>query len=56
VIRLARDGNVNEPGLRQIGYVPLNQKFPESLTRELDIMLFKLSNGEIKTGVPFKNP
>lgn len=56
VMRLLRGGNAYEPGLSQIGYVPLNQKFPESLTREMDMLLFGLWNGEIKTGVPVEKP
>jgi len=56
VIRLLRGGNIYEPGLSQIKYVPLNQKFPESLTREIDILLLGLWNGEIKTGVSFEKP
>lgn len=56
VMRVLRGENVNEPGASQIKYVPLNQKFPESLTREMDILLFRLGNGEIKTGVPFEKP
>jgi len=56
VMRLLRGGNAYEPGLSQIGYVPLNQKFPESLTREMDILLMGLRKGEIKTGVSFEKP
>lgn len=56
VMRLMRGGNAYEPGSSQIGYGPLNQKFPESLAREMDILLFGLWNGEIKTGVPVEKP
>ena len=56
VMRLLRNGNINEPRLSQFGYVPLNQKFPESLTVELDALLLSLLNGEIKTNVPFEQP
>lgn len=55
-IRLLRDGDDNKPGLSQIRYVPINEKFPESLTREMDILLLGLQNGEIKTGVSFEKP
>ncbi len=56
VIRLLREGNINEMGSGQIKYMPLNQKFPESLTGELDILLQQLLNGEIKTGVASEKP
>ena len=56
VIRRLKDGNISEPRLSQIKYVPLNQKFPESLTQEMDILLIGLWNGEIKTGVSFEKP
>ena len=56
VMRLLRDGNVYEPGSSQIEYVPFNEKFPESLTREMDTLLLALQNGEIKTNVTFEKP
>ena len=56
VMRLLRGGNINEPGSGQIGYVPFNQKFPESLTQEMDTLLLALQSGEIKTGVTYKKP
>jgi basic membrane protein A len=56
VMRLLRDGNVYEPGLSQIEYVPFNQKFPESMTREMDALLLALWNGEIKTNVTLSKP
>ncbi|MBM3179770.1 MAG: BMP family ABC transporter substrate-binding protein [Chloroflexi bacterium] len=56
VIRRLKDGNISEPRLSQIKYVPLNQKFPESLTQEMDILLIGLWKGEIKTGVSFEKP
>lgn len=56
VMRLLRDGNINEPRSGQIRYVPLNQKFPESLTQELDTLILSLWIGEIKTGVSFEKP
>jgi basic membrane protein A len=56
VLRLFKEGNAYQPALSQIEYVPFNQKFPESLTQEMDALLLALWNGEIKTGVPFKKP
>jgi basic membrane protein A len=56
VLRLIRGGNSYQQGISQIEYVPFNQKFPESLTREMDILLLALSNGEIKTNVTFTKP
>ena len=56
VLRVLRAGNDYEPGSSQIRYVPLNAKFPESLTREMEDLLLKLWNGEIKTGVLFEKP
>jgi basic membrane protein A len=56
VMRQIRGGNAYEPKLSQIEYVPFNEKFPESLTQEMDTLLLSLWIGEIKTDVPFKKP
>lgn len=56
VMRMLRDGNVNEPQLSQIKYVSLNEKFPESYSKELDILLFALWTGEIETNVTSMKP
>jgi basic membrane protein A len=56
VVRLLKGDNAYEPGKSQIKYVPLNAKFPESLTREMGTLLFSLQIGEIKTGVAPKKP
>jgi basic membrane protein A and related proteins len=56
MMRLLGDGNVYEPGVGQIEYVPFNQKYPESLTRDMDALLLALQNGEIKTNVTFEKP
>jgi basic membrane protein A len=56
VLRLLGQGKLNESKSGQIKYVPLNQTFPESLTREMDTLLLALSIGEVKTGVPFEKP
>ena len=56
VMRLIRDGNAYEPGSSQIAFVPFNEKYPESLTYDMDALLLALQNGEIKTNVPFEKP
>ncbi len=56
VIRLLRDGNINQRRLSQIKYVPLHQSFPESLTREIDTLLLRLLIGDIKTGISSEKP
>lgn len=56
MIRLLREENVELRRSGQIKYVPLNQKFPENLSQELDVLLFQLLNGEIKTGVALEKP
>jgi len=56
VLRLLRGGNIYQTRLSQIKYVPLNQKFPENLTQEMDTLLLALWIGEIKTGVTFEKP
>jgi basic membrane protein A and related proteins len=55
-LRLIREGKTTEPQSDQIKYVPFDQKFPESLTGEMDTLLFSLSSGEIKTNVTLKKP
>jgi basic membrane protein A len=56
VMRLLRAGNINQLGTTQIKYLPLNQKFPESLAQELDSLMLALWNGEIKTNVTLSKP
>jgi len=56
VMRLLRAGVAYEPGSSQIKYVPFNQKFPESLTREMEPLLLALWKGEIKTNVTLSKP
>ncbi len=55
-IRLLRDGNINELRPGQIKYMPLDQKFPQSLAQELDALLLALLNGEIMTNVTISKP
>ena len=45
-----------KPGVSQIEYVPFNEKYPESLTRDMNTLLLALQNGEIKTNVTFESP
>jgi len=40
-----------EPLSPKIKYIPLDQTFPENLTREMDLLLSALESGEIKTNV-----
>ncbi len=56
MIRLLREGNINELRPGQIKYMPLDQKFPQSLAQELDALLLALLNGEIMTNVPISKP
>ena len=56
VMRLLREGNAHELEPSQIGYVPFNGNFPESLTQEMDALLLALWSGELKTGVAFERP
>ena len=56
MIRLLRDGNINELRPGQIKYTPLDQKFPQNLTQELDALLLALLNGEIMTNVTISKP
>ncbi|MBI5964987.1 MAG: BMP family ABC transporter substrate-binding protein [Chloroflexi bacterium] len=56
VIRLLREGNISEVRSGQVRYMPLNQKFPESLSGELDVLLQQLLNGEIRSGVASEKP
>jgi len=50
------DGNVFNPGVSHIEYVPFNEKYPESLTRDMNTLLLALQNGEIKTNVTLSKP
>jgi len=56
VIRLLRDGNVNEPRLSQIKYVPFDEELPESFKQEMDALLLSLWNGNVKTNVNNEKP
>ena len=56
LMRSLKEGNANEPRISQIGYVSLNEKFPESLARELNTLLAGLLSGEVRTNVTFRKP
>ncbi len=55
-MRQLREGIVPEPVQGQFGYVPLDEKFPESLTRELNTLSAVLLSGEVRTNVTFRKP
>lgn len=56
LMRVLGDGNVYKPEATQIEYVPFNEKYPESLTHDMDTLLLALQNGGIKTNVSFEKP
>ena len=56
MMRVLGDGNLYKPGISQIEYVSFDEKYPESLTREMDDLLVALWTGEIKTNVAFEKP
>jgi len=56
MIRLIKDGNGRTVRLSQIQYVPLNESFPESYTKELDTLLLSVWAGNVKTNVNNSKP
>jgi basic membrane protein A len=56
VMRLLREGNISAAESGQIMFRPLNEKFPESLSQEMQILLEQLQSGEIRTGVTVEKP
>ncbi len=56
MMRMIKTGTVSELKSGQIRYIPLDQKFPESLSQELNALLLALLNGEIKTNVTLSKP
>ena len=56
VLRLLKQGSTYESGRSKIGYVPINQKFPENLTHEMDALLLALWTGTVETGVALEKP
>ncbi len=55
-LRLLKEGKSIEPHPGQVKYVPFDQTFPESRTREMDALLLELLNGGIKTNVTLSKP
>jgi basic membrane protein A len=56
ILRLVAEGKTVEAQPGRIRYLPLGPKFPENLTREMDVLLATLMNGEVKTDVKFEKP
>jgi basic membrane protein A len=56
ILRLLAEGQAVEPQSGQITYVPFGQNFPESLTREMDLLLAGLQSGEVETNVTSSKP
>lgn len=55
-IRQMRGGDLPKTGTGRIKFLPLNQKFPESLGVELSDLLLQFLNGETKTSVTPEKP
>jgi basic membrane protein A len=55
-LRLLVEGQAVGLQSGQIAYVPFGQKFPESLTREMDLLLGGLQGGEVETNVTSSKP
>lgn len=56
LMRVLKGRGVYEPHLSQIKYAPLDENFPESYTQDLNLLLFSLYTGEIKTNVTLTKP
>lgn len=56
MMRLIKEGNMPVPESGQFGYMPLSQKFPESLSIALDLLLKDLINGDVQTSVLLQKP
>lgn len=56
VMRALSKGHIPEGRIGQIGFTPLPRQFPESLTNEMNDVLFRLWLGEIRTNVPLEKP
>jgi basic membrane protein A len=56
VMRLLRDGNIPGAVSGSFKYVPLNAKFPEKISADMDLLLSGLLKGEIKTNVTATKP
>jgi basic membrane protein A and related proteins len=56
MLRMIKEGNPPEPEYASFGYVSLDQTFPESFGRDLDLLLNALISGEVQTNVPLQKP
>ncbi len=56
MMRLIKEGNIPEIESGQFGYIPLDEKFPETLNTELDRLLKDLMSGEVQTNVFLQKP
>ncbi len=56
MLRLIREGNLPQPESGLFGFVPLDQTFPESFNRDLDLLLKALLAGEVQTSVSLQKP
>ncbi len=56
MLRLLKDGNAPDSQPSQIKFSPINEKFPESYTKELGVLISALWSGEIKTNVVLTKP
>lgn len=56
MMRLLKEGNTPESKFGQFGYIPLHEKFPESLSIDLNQLLDELASGEVQTSVLLQKP
>ena len=56
ILRLLGEGKMVKAQSGQIKYIPLDQIFSDSLTRNLDLLLSRLQTGEVKTNVTMSKP
>ncbi|MBL8080049.1 MAG: BMP family ABC transporter substrate-binding protein [Anaerolineales bacterium] len=56
MMRLIKAGNIPESEFGQFGYIPLHEKFPESLSVDLNQLLDELASGEVQTSVLLQKP
>lgn len=56
MLRVIKEGNLPEPTYAPFGYVLLDQTFPESFSRDLDLLLNALISGEVQTSVSLQKP
>jgi basic membrane protein A len=56
MLRLIHEGDPPQAGSGTFGYVPFDQTFPESLGREMDLLLQALMAGDVQTSVSLQKP